>query len=224
MIQDHTQASEKLKAAAQGMTVPTSLDQEHAQMLQQLQQASGNDFTRSYVQMQFMGHQRAVALFDSYAQNGDNAQLKQFAQQTAPTLRTHLQQITQIRDDVLGSTGQGRDGTQITVQQPAPAVRVEQAAPQVTVQQPEPQVTVRQRQPEILVRQPAPTVTVDIPQPEIIVRMPPPEVAVAQAQPQVQVVQPEPQGQVVQPEQPRVQVQRAEPQVNLQQAAGGQPN
>ena len=123
MIQDHTQASEKLKAAAQGMTVPTSLDQEHAQMLQQLQQASGNDFTRSYVQMQFMGHQRAVALFDSYAQDGDNAQLKQFAQQTAPTLRTHLQQITQIRNDVLGSTGQGREGTQITVQQPAPAVR-----------------------------------------------------------------------------------------------------
>src|SRR5919107_1563667 len=34
-----------------------------------------------------------------------------------------------------GQAGQGRDGTQITVQQPAPAVRVEQAAPQVTVQQ-----------------------------------------------------------------------------------------
>jgi hypothetical protein len=60
-----------------------------------------------------------------------------------------------------GQTGQGREGTQITVQQPAPAVRVEQAAPQVTVQQPQPQVTVRQPNPEILVRQPAPRVTVD---------------------------------------------------------------
>jgi len=224
MIQDHTQASEKLKAAAQGMTVPTSLDQEHAQMLQQLQQASGNDFTRSYVQMQFMGHQRAVALFDSYAQNGDNAQLKQFAQQTAPTLRTHLQQITQIRNDVLGSTGQGREGTQITVQQPAPAVRVEQAAPQVTVQQPQPNVTVRQPNPEILVRQPAPTVTVNIPQPEIIVRMPQPEVNVAQAQPQVNVRQAQPNVQVVQPQQPQVQVTPAQPQVAVQQQSGAQPN
>src|SRR3954452_3520773 len=30
MITDHTQAGDKLKAAAQGQTIPTSLDQEHA--------------------------------------------------------------------------------------------------------------------------------------------------------------------------------------------------
>jgi predicted outer membrane protein/sporulation protein YlmC with PRC-barrel domain len=98
MVQDHTAASDKLKAAAQGQTVPTTLDQEHTQMLQQLQQASGNDFNSSYVQMQMNGHQKAVSLFESYAQNGDNAQLKQFAQQTVPTLRQHLQQITQIQN------------------------------------------------------------------------------------------------------------------------------
>ena len=103
MVQDHTQASEKLKAAAQSMPVPTSLDQKHAAMLQQLQQASGTDFNRNYTQMQFTGHQEAVALFDSYAQNGDDPQLKQFAQQTAPTLHNHLQQITQIRQSMLGT-------------------------------------------------------------------------------------------------------------------------
>src|SRR3954451_1659906 len=64
--------------------------------------------------MQLDGHQKAVALFESYAQNGDNAQLKQFAQQTAPTLREHLQQITQIRNDIAGS---GRTGQT----QPSPA-------------------------------------------------------------------------------------------------------
>jgi sporulation protein YlmC with PRC-barrel domain len=66
--------------------------------------------------MQFEGHQKAVALFEGYAQNGDNPQLKQFAQQTVPTLREHLQQITQIRNGMAnpaqvgqnpsGSTGQ----------------------------------------------------------------------------------------------------------------------
>src|SRR3954453_3754623 len=60
MINDHTQASEKLKAAAKGQTLPTSLDQEHAQKLQQLQQVPADGFTRSYVQMQFEGHQKAV--------------------------------------------------------------------------------------------------------------------------------------------------------------------
>src|SRR3954462_191404 len=106
MVKDHTQASDKLKAAAQNQTVPTTLDQEHAQMLQKLQQAQGDDFSRQYAQMQLDGHQKAVALFESYAQNGDNA---------SPTLREHLQQITQItqiRNDIAGSgrTGQTQPG------------------------------------------------------------------------------------------------------------------
>jgi len=112
MITDHTQATEKLKAAAQGQTVPTTLDQEHAQMLQKVQQAQGDDFNRQYAQLQLDRHQKTVALFESYAQNGDNAQLKQFAQQTLPTLRDHLQQITQIHKDIAGSgrTGQNQPG------------------------------------------------------------------------------------------------------------------
>ncbi|QRM34433.1 DUF4142 domain-containing protein [Microvirga sp. VF16] len=106
MVQDHTAASDKLKAAAQGQTVPTALDQEHAQMLQQLQQASDNDFNRSYVRMQLDGHQKAVTLFDNYGQNGDDAQIKQFAQQTLPTLRQHLQHITEIHSRLLGPPAQ----------------------------------------------------------------------------------------------------------------------
>jgi len=98
MINDHTQASEKLKAAAKGQTVPTSLDQEHAQKLQQLQQAPANDLTRSYVQMQLEGHQKAVSLFENYAQHGDNSDLKQFAQGTLPTLREHLQMVSQLQN------------------------------------------------------------------------------------------------------------------------------
>ena len=121
-----------------------------------------------------------------------------------------------------GQPTAAEQGTNITVQQAAPAIRVDQVPPQITVQQAQPQVTVRQAQPEILVRQPAPTVTVDIPQPEIIVRMPAPEVSVAQAQPQVQVNQAPPTVQVVPQEQPQVQVQAAQPQVDVQQAAPAQ--
>jgi putative membrane protein len=117
MIQDHTAASEKLKTAAQGQTVPMALDQEHAQMLQQLQQASGNDFSRSYVQMQFEGHQKAVALFESYAQNGENTPLKQFAQQTVPTLREHFQQITQLRTQMSNPAQVSQNQTGQTGQQ-----------------------------------------------------------------------------------------------------------
>jgi putative membrane protein len=57
MVQDHTGAGDRLKEAAQGQTVPTDLDQQHAQMLQQLQGASGPDFDRRYVQLQLAAHQ-----------------------------------------------------------------------------------------------------------------------------------------------------------------------
>src|SRR4051794_32572758 len=38
MVQDHTASSDKLKAAAEGQTVPSALDPEHARMHEQLQQ------------------------------------------------------------------------------------------------------------------------------------------------------------------------------------------
>jgi predicted outer membrane protein len=242
MIQDHTASSDKLKAAAQGITIPAGLDAEHARMLQQLQSAPASDFDRTYADLQVTGHQGAVTLFDQYAQNGDNAQLKQFAQQTLPTIRDHLQMATQLRaalnppspvasaqtPGAQPATGQNPAdaqnaantlaGGQIVVQQPAPAIRVDQPPAQVTVQQGQPNVTVRQPQPEIIVQQPAPTITVDIPPPQITVRMPKPEVNVAQAQPQVQVTQPPPNVQVIQPtQQPQVSVQPVQPQVNLAQ-------
>jgi predicted outer membrane protein/sporulation protein YlmC with PRC-barrel domain len=241
MVQDHTAAGDRMKSTAQGVqgvTVPTSLDQQHQQMMQSLQGASGAGFDRAYIDMQVNAHRDAVSLFDQYAQNGDNPQLKQFAQQTVPTLHEHLQSAEQIQTalppaQVGAAQGGGEQAAQnqggqekgrIVVQQPAPTVRVDQAAPQVTVQQRQPTVTVNQAQPEILVRQPQPTVTVDIPEPEITVRMPQPGVNVAMAQPQVQVNQPPPQVQVVRPEQPQVQVQRAQPQVQVQQQANAEPN
>ncbi len=100
MIQEHTAAGDKLKSTAQGVqgvTVPTSLDQPHQQMVQTLQSASGAGFDRNYIQMQVTAHREAVNLFDQYSQNGDNQQLKQFAQQTLPSLREHLQTVEQIQ-------------------------------------------------------------------------------------------------------------------------------
>jgi putative membrane protein len=120
MVQDHTGAGDRLKEAAQGQSVPTDLDQRHAQMLQQLQGASGPDFDRRYVQLQLAAHQDSVLLFEKYGQNGDNPQLKQFAQQMLPDLQAHLQQIQQIRSALPPEpVAQGQSSGQQTAQAPA---------------------------------------------------------------------------------------------------------
>jgi len=226
VTQDHTKASNELKSAAQeakNVEVPSALDQEHKEKLQQLQQAKGRQFDQLYAQMQLQGHQKAVGLFQNYAQNGDNPQLKQFAQKTLLVLQHHLQMaqnLPEMRADQNQPSQQGQESGRVVVQEPAPSVRVEQAAPQVTVQQPRPQVSVRQPQPEITVRMPPPTITVQQPQPEITVRMPNPEVKVTMPQPQVAVNQPQPKVQVEQPkEQPQVQLQPGqEANVNVEKA------
>lgn len=94
MIDDHTKTSNELKAMTkdmQGLTLPTELDNQHRQKLQQLQSADGRQFHQVYRTQQVEAHQTAIRLFDSYAKNGDAAELKSWAQKTLPVLKQHLQ-------------------------------------------------------------------------------------------------------------------------------------
>ena len=100
MIKDHTQAGKQLQAtlkqAKLKITPPKKLDAAHRQLMQQLKSDKSGQVAGDYANMQLQAHQEAVALFRNYAQNGDNAQLKQFAQQTLPTLQEHLQMAQQL--------------------------------------------------------------------------------------------------------------------------------
>ncbi len=94
LVQDHTKSTKQLQSLTQkagiSAPMPTKLDDRHQQMLDQLNQANKGDFDKLFAQMQVQAHQEGIALFQSYAQSGDNAQLKQFAQKGLPTLKEHL--------------------------------------------------------------------------------------------------------------------------------------
>ena len=97
MIDDHGAANAKLETIAgeQKLKVPAQTDAKHKSDLDALQ--NGNTpIDKSYVQMQRDAHADAVKLFDSYAQDGDNPQLKTFAQETLPTLKMHQEMIEKI--------------------------------------------------------------------------------------------------------------------------------
>ncbi len=94
MIHDHGKTTEQLKHLVDSGKVkaqlPTGLDAEHQQMLDQLRGETGATFDKDYDQMQLKGHKDAVALFESYAHSGDNAALKRWAANTLPHLQEHL--------------------------------------------------------------------------------------------------------------------------------------
>ncbi|WP_293863601.1 DUF4142 domain-containing protein [uncultured Alsobacter sp.] len=97
MIDDHTKAGQDMQAALRqaSITMPAPAeDKQHQAMLDRMSKSSNVDV--EYVQAQVKAHQEAVQLFQSYASNGDNAPLKQFASNTLPTLQKHLQHVQDL--------------------------------------------------------------------------------------------------------------------------------
>jgi putative membrane protein len=91
MIDDHTAAGEKMKAAAQqdGISPPDEMVEKHQAQLQELQSAGADAFEQAYVSAQVMAHDEAVALFEAFSQNGEESALRSFAAETLPTLQEH---------------------------------------------------------------------------------------------------------------------------------------
>lgn len=100
MITDHTKAGTAFKAAvgkATGVTPPAEkLDEAHQGKLDDLKGKTGEDFDKAYIDAQQDAHDEAVSLFDSYANNGDDAALKAFAAETLPTLKAHKDMVDKM--------------------------------------------------------------------------------------------------------------------------------
>ena len=59
--------------------------------------ASGTAFDRGFIEAQVKAHQDAIALFETQANGGGDAELKAFAQKQLPALRNHLRQAQDLQ-------------------------------------------------------------------------------------------------------------------------------
>jgi putative membrane protein len=108
MIDEHTKSSEGLKTAAASAgptaSVPATLDLKHQGLLDELKaKASGGEFDRAYIEAQTKGHEDALKLHRSYAEQGDHGALKQHAAGAVPIVTAHLEQAQKISMAVKGS-------------------------------------------------------------------------------------------------------------------------
>lgn len=96
---DHTAASQELQTlvAGAGGTLPATLDEDHQKMVDDLASANGAAFDMLYVEQQIAGHTKALAMQQSYAQNGENAELKAHAAKVAPKIEMHLQMAEKLK-------------------------------------------------------------------------------------------------------------------------------
>jgi putative membrane protein len=101
MAEMHGKTSEELTSIVQAekidVKLPVKLDKRHQKMIDALNEAKPEDFDETYVKQQVRAHGKAVELFDEYAEDGNNAALKQFAANTLPAIKQHLKEARKLR-------------------------------------------------------------------------------------------------------------------------------
>ncbi len=110
MVDDHSKANEQLKqvAAEKNIDLPQQLSAKDKATKARLEKLSGDQFDRAYMKDMVKDHQKDVAEFSKQAQTGKDPAIKNFAQETLPTLQSHLQEAKQIAPTQQAQTSSAR--------------------------------------------------------------------------------------------------------------------
>jgi putative membrane protein len=115
MVDDHSKANDQLKqlATSKGVNLPTDLDRSTQREMDKLSKLSGADFDREYMKHMVSDHKKDVSEFKSESNRAKDADVKQFASATLPTLQQHLDlaQSTEktARSEKSGGTSSSND-------------------------------------------------------------------------------------------------------------------
>jgi len=101
MVDDHTKADQQLKqlASTKGVTLPADLDTSSQREYDRLSKLSGAQFDREYMDHMVSDHKKDISEFKFEAKKAKDADVKQFASSTLPTLEEHLN-LAQAADKV----------------------------------------------------------------------------------------------------------------------------
>ena len=103
MIKDHTAVDKELKklAESKGFTLPSQLEGDKQDLLENLRQLEGPSFDDEYVdEVAIDAHEDAVDLFEDAADDAEDADIKAFAAKHLPSLKKHLEMGEQLEEKV----------------------------------------------------------------------------------------------------------------------------
>jgi putative membrane protein len=102
MINDHTKANDELKQVAnqEHVNLPTDVNSKDAATYRSLEKLSGAEFDKAYARTMVRDHEKDVAEFKREASTAQTEPVKQYAQETLPTLQSHLQEAKQMQAQV----------------------------------------------------------------------------------------------------------------------------
>src|SRR3569833_2665813 len=99
MVNDHSKANDELKTLAgkKNITLPAAPSAEKQKMAADMSKKNEKAYDKDYVNGMVEGHEKAVKLFTDASQNCKDADIKDFATKTLPTLKMHLDSIKAIK-------------------------------------------------------------------------------------------------------------------------------
>lgn len=106
MVKDHSKAADELKSVAesQHIALPTGIDREDKAAKSRLSKLAGAEFDKSYMRLMVQEHTKTVDKFKREAEHGYDNSVKKFAQETLPTLESHLSEARQIEAGLSSGT------------------------------------------------------------------------------------------------------------------------
>ncbi len=101
MVQDHSAANVKLEslASSKRVALPRTLDASHDATKTRLEELSGENFNKSYIESQLKAHEKTVELLEKEVSSGQDADAKAFAQAVLPTIQHHLQAVRTLASE-----------------------------------------------------------------------------------------------------------------------------
>ncbi len=105
MVTDHSKANDELKslAAQKNISLPAVPNADMQKKIDDLKQKRGSDFDKAYIDLMVDDHKEDIDHFQKEADNGNDADLKQWAAGKVPTLQHHLHMAEDIQNGLKNS-------------------------------------------------------------------------------------------------------------------------
>jgi putative membrane protein len=100
MEDDHSKGLTELQALAQSksVSIPSSATEDSMDAYKDLNEKTGNDFDKSYSDLMVEHHEDAIKLYEDAASDSEDANIRTWASEKLPGLRTHLKHAEASRD------------------------------------------------------------------------------------------------------------------------------
>lgn len=102
LVEAHTKMNSDVKALAdsKSISLPIDLTEEQRKDLEKLAEKTGIDYDKAFVAKMKDKHEAALKFYESTADKCDDTTIKSWAASTAPEVRSHLDMVLVIENDI----------------------------------------------------------------------------------------------------------------------------